>query len=137
VKVLGYRIDFDPEMPRVAEARGIWPFKRIVVGRQWYALPDHERAAVLMHEAAHCRRAHFEKRLVALPLFLLSPSFVKRMAREQEIEADRFAARAGFGAGLIAFLRRFDERESIFYPSHDERVRALEIETARWCAAKF
>jgi Zn-dependent protease with chaperone function len=153
MKVTGYRVEFDPDLRLYAEARGLWPFKRIVVGRLWYALPDHERQAVLMHEVGHCRRAHMEIRAFLLvPLAapkviwqalcgleeLRPPEFIRRIACNQEIEADAYAARAGFGYAMMAHLDRVRElKPTIFYPSHAERHRALAIATTRWCADQF
>lgn len=124
--VLGIPTVFDPEFLRIAEARGVVRH-RIVIGPRFLRLPLDERTAILYHEAAHVLRLHMLKRLAVVPLLLLGFDFPRRLARAQEMEADAFAARFGYGSAMARFLRRIPEIDSIFYPSHAERVAALEV----------
>lgn len=122
--VLGIPIVRDPTFPRVAEARGLMR-KHIVVGIQWERLPMDERTAILYHEAAHCLQRHMEKRVLLVPLLLAGFDYPNRVARAQELEADALAAKHGYGPAMARVLRRFPEMDSIFYPSHAERLERL------------
>lgn len=124
MKILGIPVVFAPSCPEVARARGFWPAKRIEVGLAWYALAAEARAAVLFHEAHHCRALHLEARLLLLPLVVLA-YFVMSICRRQEIAADRFAAANGWGGPMADYLARANQPESHFYPSTSERVAEL------------
>ncbi len=122
----GIGVYFERDLPRIADARGFWPFRKfIVVGLAWIRLPYRQRIAVLHHEAEHCRKRHMEKRLLLLPLLFAAPRFVRNVCRAQEIEADKFAAANGFGLDLARLLERSREPESMFYPSYEARVHRL------------
>lgn len=137
MKVLGIPVIFDPRITSGAEARGLWPFKRIAVGPSWYVLPPEERVAVLFHEVHHCRAMHMEARVLLLPLLLVVPRVIERVCRRQELAADRFAAAHGWAAHLAAMLKRAGQAQTYFYPSSDERIRALTpyLEGAESCAS--
>lgn len=121
----GYRVKADPSRDGVAWARGVWPFKWIVLGRWWFWLTPGEQNAVLMHEVGHCDRFHFEKRLLALPLCWLPA--VRRWAREHEHEADACAVREGHGYALLRFLRRYPGAcdDTMFHPPPEERQQRI------------
>lgn len=141
----GFEVYYDEHSARVARAIGLWPRKRIVVGPDWSKLPEPERVAVLYHEAGHCRAFHLEKRIVALALAavpamalvswtiiaavilsLMAWELAAWLARQGELEADRFAAARGHGQALARFLSRATNHgASEFYPSHAERIAAL------------
>lgn len=121
----GIPVVADGASPWIADARGFWPLKRIVVGWRWFCLSEREREAVLLHEAAHCLRWHMEKRLLYLPLLFLRPAVAKALCAKQECEADWFAAKVGYGAELAAVLKRFPPEGGAFYPSLDERLPRL------------
>ena len=136
----GYPVVYDDEFTRrIAEACGAWPLAHyILVGPVWMLLPEPERRAVLYHEAGHLHHMHMERRalllLLALPKLLLDlvlrraprmPAFIETITREQEMEADRFAADRGCGEALARFLSRSREDPSMFYPSYTERVLKL------------
>lgn len=127
---LGIPVIYDPEFARVAEACGVWPLKHIVVGDKFYRLPMDERTAILYHEAGHCLHWHMEKRLLVVPLLLLGTRRVREwvhgLARRQEYEADALAWQHGYGPAMARVIRRFTEQDSIFYPSHAERLARLE-----------
>lgn len=91
------------EMNNAAEAKYIWPFKRIVVGPLFFRLDAKSRHAILLHEAGHCKKFHFEKRILTiLSTFwmMVYPVFwyervLKKQAMQHEFEADAFAAEHG------------------------------------------
>jgi hypothetical protein len=108
----------------LAEAHGVWPFKKIVVGPEFDRLPYDERIAALLHETHHCRRFHFEIRLLLLPLCWTK--WVARIAQRQEFACDKFAADNGFGGEMLALLKRVRKSSgSEFYPSIEERCERL------------
>lgn len=127
MQICGIPVEFDHRAIHFAEARGIWPFrKRIVVGPHWYELEAEERIAVLYHEAGHCLSCHMEKRALMFPLFLIVPWVVCRWARNQEIEADWFAAANGFGLQLARIINKVQAPKVFYYPSSAERHRRLQ-----------
>ena len=124
--ILGIRIVIDRQMTRIADSRGVWPFKRIAVGLRWFALPDKERSAVLYHEAGHCKLFHLEKRILMLIGLFVRPALVREWAQAQELEADEFAAKHGYGVELLRVIERFrGESDGMFYPSFEERAQRL------------
>lgn len=120
-RVLGIPVRVDIHTRQMAQAHGVWPFKHIVVGENWFYLNKREKMAVLLHEACHCKRLHMEKRLMALPMLIINVGFNVRLTQRQEHEADEFAAKQGYGVELLSALRKFKGKPSIFYPSLDER----------------
>lgn len=122
---LGIPIVCDLHSRLIADARGLWPFKRIVVGCTWFYLKERERTAVLYHEAGHVRGWHMEKRVLHLLDLAFNPVRARAMCAEQECEADRFAAKAGYGAELAAVLKKFPPEGGAFYPALDERLPRL------------
>lgn len=124
IEIMGYPVTFNPRGV-LAVARGVWPFKRIVVGPAWLLLSPREQHAVLLHEAHHCRAWHMELRILALP-FVLLPR-VQKWARMMELAADAFAVREGYGIDLINLVvRRGDGGTDPFYPTHCERLAHLQ-----------
>jgi Zn-dependent protease with chaperone function len=124
-KYLGIRLAVDRTSKLMADSRGIWPFKRIVLGASWFLFSPREREAVLCHEAAHCKLFHLEKRMLLIPLLFLRPALVTEISIAQELEADRFAAERGFGVELLDVLRKLGGKEGQFYPSFERRAEAL------------
>lgn len=125
MKVCGIPVVLDPALPRLAVARGLWPFKRIEVGPAWFALTPEERIAVLYHEAGHCKAWHMELRALLLPLLFITPQRHQRWCREQEFFCDRFAAALGWGWPLAVTLCRTRVPDHPLYPSNAERVARL------------
>lgn len=121
-RVHGIRVRVDWNSKRIADARGVWPFKCIVVGENWFYLDPREKLAVLEHEAAHCLNFHMEKRLLALPWLLIDAHFNIRMCIEQEHEADEFAARAGYGVELLSAIKKISGDKGTFYPTFAARA---------------
>lgn len=122
-EILGLPISYNQQFKGVAVARGVWPFKHIEVGVSWFGLSMGERIAVLMHEAGHCKLLHLEKRILWLPLFWTK--FVERIAMDQELEADEFAFRHGYGVEFLQFLKRFRYVKGDYYPNYPERSEHL------------
>lgn len=122
-EIRGIPVVYVASSPYVAHAAGIWPLKRIIVGPRWFDFDAEEQAAVLMHEVYHCRALHMEIRWLMLPFFWTE--WARRIGREQEFSADRFAAREGYRHELMYFLSRYPPREEPFHPSSWERIRHL------------
>ena len=129
-RVEGIVVRFDEDFPGVAESRGIWPFKRIVVGARFFHMHGSTQRAVLLHEAGHCKLFHMERRILALPALFLNPGFANDLCVRQELQADKFAADKGFGVELLALIRRMEGDHGRFYPSRERRIAQLEALTA-------
>jgi hypothetical protein len=123
--ILGIPIRFDANYKGLADSRGLWRWKSIVIGVQFLMLGPAHKLAVLYHEACHCLRHHMEKRVIALPMLFIRPAFSMRLCAEQEMEADAFAAANGYGKDLLDVLTRFGGEPGTFYPSNEERVTRL------------
>lgn len=105
----------------VAKSWSFFGIKRVIVGALHSKLPISQQFAVEMHEVAHCHFHHIEKRWLCL---LMNPWNYSRLCKQQEFDADRYAAERGHAQGLIDFLRDENE-ESFLYPSHSERRQHL------------
>ena len=122
---LGIPVFYDPKLKNISDSRGLWRWKKIVVGPAFFRLDEREAGAVLLHEAGHVKLRHLEKRLTMLWLVLISPQKLLRICVEQEFEADRFAARCGYGADLTRLFHRLAREPQMFHPSLDERIARL------------
>lgn len=131
-RVHGIPVSVNLHACHAARAFGIWPFKRIVVGENWFYLSPREKRAFLLHEVGHCKRFHMEKRLLALPMLLINSQFNIRMAIEHEHEADQFAAREGYGIELLAAIKRLGYTSGTFYPTYAARAERVNQERAKW-----
>ena len=130
----------------IADARGYGKKAHIVVGPGWYRLDPATQRSILYHEARHILGHHREIRvfmlaLLAVPALMLLPwpvllcitlttimyFCVQRIAQDQELEADRFAAEQGSGAELLAFLRACGPPgvPPFFYPDFERRIGSL------------
>ena len=123
VDILGIPVIMDPASTHVAYSWGLWSWKRIVVGPLWLDLPAGEQRAVLLHEAHHCHARHMEWRVLWCLLCWLP--YIAEKARQQEFDADEFAAEQGFAMDFMRFLTRRRAPEGPFYPSHEERITRL------------
>lgn len=131
----------------VADARGFGKWARIVVNKPvWSRLDASARLAVLYHEAGHIKARHKEIRLFLLVMLGL-PSLVllswqvlfclvltvgvyfllQKVAQHQETEADRFAAKNGFGPAMLSLVRAAGPPHipPFFYPDFERRVGSL------------
>jgi Zn-dependent protease with chaperone function len=146
----------DSDATVLARAAGVGPWKKILVSPAWEALPNAEKSAVLVHEVGHCKAFHMEKRiamliLTALPVLAVLPwpfivaaltsiavwEFTCYQARTHELEADRFAAQAGYAGGLVTYLMRAPEVSDAedFYPTNAERIAALTCQQEAPCSS--
>ena len=124
-RVRGIPVHVDILQRRVATARGVWPFKRIVVGENFFYLTQKQQMAFLLHEVGHCKKMHMEKRLLSLPWLLIDPERNIAQAKEQEHEADEFAAREGYGVELLSGLKKFTGESGVFYPTLEARAKRI------------
>lgn len=126
-KVLDIPLVYDDRLALISDSRGVWPFKRIVVGPAFNRLTPREQQAVVLHEAGHCKLYHLEKRLVMLWLAAFSPRRLIAMCHEQEYAADRFAAAAGYGLDLVSLFNKMREAEQevSFHPPLASRIERL------------
>ena len=122
-EIRGIPVVHDPQTQDVAHAAGIWPLKRIVVGSGWFALDAPMQAAVLMHEVYHCRALHMEIRWLLLPLCWTK--WAQNIGRQQELDADAYAAKEGYGKELLHFVMLHPLAHAPFHPSPFERMNNL------------
>lgn len=113
-------------MPLFPRALGFGPFRTVSRGAVLDRLTPHEKAAVLLHELGHLYHRHPGRRL----LRLLDPrkwGRLSALARQDEFEADEFAASFGFGKALSLFLQRFPDPHTPgpFHPAPIERIARL------------
>lgn len=104
------------------------PWGTIQIGDRFKELSEKEQAAVLAHEHGHIHHRHALRRLgwiLTLRAFRKPDEFFA-LCEAQELEADRYAAKAGHSVGLIAFLLRRKSRvKSPGYPTAFDRVEAV------------
>lgn len=140
----GVPVEFSPFHPHVADARGFWWNKRIVVGPTFMKLDPRTQASLLFHEVRHCKGFHIEQRvaglvLLGLPAALLPLQIViallafgamwflvSKLGESQELAADEFAAERGYGVELLAWIRKQGPLEMPFYPDFETRCKELE-----------
>ena len=122
---LGIPVRVNPRTKLISYSAWPWPAKRIIVGPQWFMLDPRTRAAILLHEAGHCKLFHLEKRLASLWRLAWSPKSLLALCVEQELEADTYAAERGYGAELIMLYSTLTEQESIYHPSVAERCKRI------------
>lgn len=147
--VLGVPVYFDSGYQGLSETRGFFS-KRIVVGLALTRLTPRERQAVLLHEAAHAKLRHPEKRILPMlwaclthPVLLwhvlmatdlqlavvrwtafLADSGMAEFAQAQEYQADRFAKDCGYGDDLAQVFLRFGSG-GVLHPSLQSRLTRL------------
>lgn len=139
---MNVRIRYNPKFRGSAEVAGFWPFRRIVTGPRFEAMPGPIQRAVISHELGHCRGFHSELRLllcIALPvplLIVLSWQTIvaliltlamivgaQYLAHAQEYAADRYAIKRGDGMALLRLLQQAPAKPwwDFFHPEHTER----------------
>ena len=106
--------------PFVARSASFLWWKRVYFGRGYMTLQPRVQAAVMIHEMYHCIKHHTERRILAL----LTPWVIPRLCRQQELDADAFAAKFGYGPDLYHFLKPCAVGGP-FHPSNDVRRQAL------------
>lgn len=150
---LGIQVIYDPLLGAISDSRGVWRWKKIVVGRQFFGFPPREQGAILLHEAGHCKLGHVARlqffiarsprRLLKLLFFSIRSSFagdgvrafhaalalalpdLAEYRKKQELQADRYAAGCGYGHDLARALARMHGDDSGFYPPRAERILRL------------
>lgn len=122
---LGVPIRYDPSLKFVSDSRGLWPFKRIVVGPMLRAFPEREQQAILLHEVGHCKMFHLEKRIARLFTALFRPKLIVSYCQAQEFAADEFVAGCGYGLDLARAFYRLTPSPSMWHPPRDQRISRL------------
>lgn len=124
MNLFGIPVRFDPDAKIISDSRGLWPFKRIVVGPPFFNFAEREKQAILLHEAGHCKMFHLEKRIARLWLLLWRPALLARYCEAQEYAADQYAAECGYGLDLARAFSRFTG-ESDLHPGRHDRIARL------------
>lgn len=122
---LGIPVHYDEDFKFISDSRGLWPFKRIVVGPLIRAFPEREQQAILLHEVGHCKMFHLEKRILRVFTALFRPSLITAYCRAQEFAADQFVAGCGYGPDLARAFTRLKPSGDLWHPSRDARVERL------------
>ncbi len=122
---LGIRVVHDPSLRWIAHSRGIGPWKKIVVGNDFFNFTPREQGAILLHEAGHCKLCHVEKRIINLWRAFI-PKLMFDYLRNQEYQADYYAAQCGYGVDLAtAFAKLRAVPQKLWYPDVDTRIARL------------
>jgi len=127
--VEGFEVYYDPGTDQFAHAAGLFGTRRIVVGPRWLLLPPRQKWALLLHESAHLRAHHLLERIlfatVALPL-LWTP-VGRWFGGRQELQADAFVCRRGYGVDMLQFLVCWPRgSDGDYYPGFARRTAAIE-----------
>lgn len=122
---LGVPVVFDEKYLGISDSRGLWKWKKIVVGRYFLVFPPREQQAILLHEVGHCKLFHLEKRILALWRLIFCPADLLTVCVEQEYEADRFVRGCGYGPDLARAFGRMRETPDPLHPPVAERVSRL------------
>lgn len=113
--------------PCLCESRGIWRWRKIVIGRAFLAFPPREQQAILLHEVGHVKMGHIWQRAKAFWKVIFRPTAFAALCQRQEFEADRFAAHCGYGAELAQVLGRVQPAQNAMHPPAAERIARLLI----------
>jgi len=105
------------EGPFIARATGVFQKQKIVLGSRVMELTLPQLKATLSHETGHLRGRHIEWRILCL---IFCPFLIFWLCRQQEIWADRYAAKNGHAQSLIEILRS-DFDGGLLQPSHKVR----------------
>ncbi len=122
---LGIQVHYRPRFKGISDSRGVWRWKKIIVGTVFTQFPMREQAAILLHEAGHCKLFHVEKRILNLWRLFWRPASLVNLCIQQEFEADRFAAGCGYGPDLARAFCRISNEKSLLHPPLEERVDRL------------
>jgi Zn-dependent protease with chaperone function len=123
--VLGIPVVHVPGLPVTAETSGIGPWAKILVGEGIFRLEPRVAGAVLLHEAGHIKLGHLRKRVVFALLNFWRPMAIGHYCREQEFEADRFAAGCGYARELALYFMIVNAVSGPYHPPRSERVLRL------------
>lgn len=124
---MGIRVVYDPGMTEpISDSRGVFRWKRIFIGPTLRAFPPREQAALLIHEAGHCKLKHLEWRILWAFLLIFWPPALAAYCRKQEFQADLFTAHCGYGPDLArAFMRLRGSSGGPLHPPIEERIARL------------
>lgn len=122
---LGIPVCYLSDFNGISDSRGLWRWKKIVVGPTFTRFPPREQAAMLLHEVGHCKLYHLEKRLLRLWRLLWHPSQLAAYCMQQEFEADRFVSGCGYGADLARAFSRLTEGNAALHPPLSLRIERL------------
>lgn len=122
MEIEGIPVFVDRQYRGIAEARGVWPLKSIMVGPAWFGLDGDQQQATLLHEVWHCKRLHLEARILLLPFFWTK--WVRRIAAKQELAADDYAARNGYAMAMMSIVS-LRPASPPYYPTLSERLGRL------------
>jgi Zn-dependent protease with chaperone function len=122
---LGVPVRYNPKLKFISESRGLWPFKRIVVGPGIRAFAEREQQAILLHEVGHCKMFHLEKRILRVLTAFFRPSVIIAYCHAQEFSADEFVAHCGYGLELARAFTRLTQTAGVWHPRSEDRIARL------------
>lgn len=122
---LGIEVRYDENMKFISESRGLWPFKKIVVGPLLRSFPEREQQAILLHEVGHCKMFHLEKRILRIFTAFFRPKLIIAYCQAQELAADQFAAGCGYALDLAHAFSRLKPVPDRWHPPRDTRISRL------------
>lgn len=123
--VQGIPVRYDEKFAGISDSRGLWRWKRIYIGPAFLHFPPREQVALLLHEVAHCKLYHLEKRLARIWLALFGTQELFDYCQAQEYEADRYVLMCGYGVELAQAFLRVNERPDPLHPPRSERIARL------------
>ena len=104
-----------------AECTGILFWKKIRLGKRFFEFPEDMQKAALSHEFGHHFHYHIEKRLLCI---IFAYRLIYDLCKKQELEADLYAAKAGYAKELMKFFKHDFDGGKV-HPSHVERRKNL------------
>lgn len=122
---MGVPVRYDPKAKFISESRGIGRWKKIVVGPALLEFPERERQAIRLHEVAHCKMFHVERRIGKLWMLLCCPAQLRQLCIDQEHAADAFVRSCGYGLDLARAFSRLDVESHFLHPPVTERIARL------------
>ena len=125
-RVMGYGVEFRESCEHISCVHGLLRPGKIVVGPMFNRLTPFEQGAVLVHEVGHLELGHPRQRWARWWWLILKPKAFRMMCIEQEYEADQFAARLGYGPGLISIYRRVKNASGLLHPPLEPRIAKLQ-----------
>ncbi len=122
---MGVPVFYDDGLRHVfAHTCGVGRWKKIVVGAAWAKILPRFQAAILAHEVGHVRLKHHEARFLRFWMLLWPPS-ASKFYREQEHEADLFAAKMGYRQALIELYQKMDGFLDLYPDPENEEHRII------------
>jgi Zn-dependent protease with chaperone function len=98
-----------------------------LLSHEFRILPEMTQLAILAHEEGHFRYGHLEERRKWWLRKFFNRKGYQAMCRRQELEADSFAAKQGYGKYLVAYLRTLPDQKlnKGRHPSPSKRIEAI------------